>query len=105
MYCAAMYTGQHQFAILGFMQVDVEFHAAERAGNVVHDLVDEFVQVENGADLLRCFLQLQQFLNANVGKSSYDVRAGLNGDAGAGHGWKPPQEGRAVLSPCHSIHI
>ncbi len=42
------------------IQIKVRFHAAKRPSYIIHDLIDEFIQVENRVNLLRRLLQAQK---------------------------------------------
>ena len=59
----AVRAGKFQFPAFLVMQVDVSINAAERPGNIVHDLIDKFVEIEDGRDALRGFLQFQQVVD------------------------------------------
>lgn len=56
----AVRAGQFQFPAFPVVQVDVGINAAERPGNIVHDLIDKFVEIEDGRNALGCLLQFQQ---------------------------------------------
>ena len=58
-----MYPSHLQFGMLLVMQIEISLHAPEIAGYIIHHLIDQFIQIENGRDLLRPFLQLEQMLN------------------------------------------
>ncbi len=60
---AAMNAGHLQLAALFVVQVKIGFHAAECAGNVVHNLIDQFIEIEDGGNLPRPFLQLEQMFD------------------------------------------
>jgi hypothetical protein len=49
---AAMHSGQNQLAVLLVVQVNVSFDATERACNLIHDSVDERIEVKNRRDIL-----------------------------------------------------
>jgi hypothetical protein len=57
-----MDAGHLQFAVVFVMEIEIGFHATERASHVVHDLIDEFVQIEDGSDLPRPLLQFEEML-------------------------------------------
>ena len=60
---AAMNAGRFQFAMLFVVQIEIGLHATECARHVVHDLVDQFVEVEDGSDLPRPLLQLEEMFD------------------------------------------
>ncbi|MGA2103512.1 MAG: hypothetical protein ABSG34_20535 [Candidatus Sulfotelmatobacter sp.] len=60
---AAVGAHQRQFAALLVVQIDVRIQTSEGAGNLVHDLINELIEVENGVDFLSGLLQLQKILH------------------------------------------
>src|SRR5271170_4820453 len=50
---AAANAGQYEFGLLRIAQVEVDFDAAERRGNLVNDSRNEVFNVESGSDALR----------------------------------------------------
>ena len=56
MKAAAMHSGQNQLAVLLVVQVNVSLDATERACNLIHDSVDERIEVKNRGDVLSGFL-------------------------------------------------
>ena len=81
----AVDAAHHHFSASFVVKIDAAFQQAEGMGYVVHDVVDELIEVENRADLLRSLLQLLQAfylaveLRPRRGNSS-------NKFAGRGHG-------------------
>jgi len=71
---AAPLACQHQFAALRIVQVDIDLDAAERTGDVVHDLVDQFVEVEDGVDLLGSLLKFEKVLEVGLGEDRHTIR-------------------------------
>jgi hypothetical protein len=66
------------------MQIDAGFHAAKGSGHVIHNIVDELIEIENRRDLLRRFLQLLEIFYL----SSYLVGTqGSNGNDIGGAYW------------------
>ena len=63
MHRAAANSREHQLLIRFVMQINCGFETAKRLRNFIHDLVDQFVEIKDGADLLRCLLQLNQVLD------------------------------------------
>ena len=59
---ASVHAGHHHLAAFLVVQVDAGFHAAKGTGHVIHDVVDELIEVEDRSDLLRRLLQLLQVL-------------------------------------------
>src|SRR5580704_10322166 len=59
---ASVYTGEYHLPALFIVQVDAGLYTAEGTRHVIHDVVDEGIEVEDGSDLLRRLLQLLQFL-------------------------------------------
>ncbi len=55
------------------MQVHADIHASKRARDIIDDLVYQLIQIQNRIDLVRRFLQLQQFLHAVRRQRSYQV--------------------------------
>ena len=47
MKCAAVNSGQYDFGVGLVVQIDVSFDASERTGDIIHNLVDELIQVED----------------------------------------------------------
>jgi hypothetical protein len=60
---AAVSAHQGQFAALFVVKIDVRIQASEGMGDLVHDLIDEPVEVKDGADFLSGFLQLEKLLD------------------------------------------
>ena len=60
---AAMSAHQRQFAALLVVQVDVRIQTSERTGNLVYDLIDQLIEVKDGADFLSGLLQLEKILH------------------------------------------
>ena len=58
-----MHARHLQLAALFVVQVDVGFDAAKCRGHVVHNFVDQFIEIENGRNLLRPLLQFEQMFN------------------------------------------
>src|SRR5579862_3701515 len=50
--------GQHERTAIDIVQINVGVDTAKGTSDVIHNLVDEFVEVENRRDSLRSFLQL-----------------------------------------------
>ena len=59
---AAMGARERQFAALWVVEVDVRIQTPEGAGDLVYDLIDELIEVKDGADFLSCRLQLEKIL-------------------------------------------
>src|ERR1035437_6977938 len=85
---AAMGARQQQFASLLVVQVDVRIQTSERTGDLVYDLINELVEVKDGANFLSCLLQLKEILHliqikeARVrGKRCREVWIGCHGSA------------------------
>jgi hypothetical protein len=96
---ASVHAGQHHLAVLFIVQVDAGLYAAEGTGNFVHDIVDELIKVEDGSDLLRCFLQLLQvfYLIDERGANGNGGDGSRNGD----HGIQPFLSSRRA----QTIHV
>ena len=60
---AAMGAHQRQFAALLVVQVDVRIQTSEGAGDLVYDLINELIEVKDGADFLSGLLQLEEILH------------------------------------------
>ena len=60
---AAMYASCFQFAVLFVVQVEVGLHTSKGARHVVHHVIDQFIQIEDGRDFARPFLQLLEMLD------------------------------------------
>src|SRR5579871_1118781 len=60
---ASVYAGQYHFLAKLVVQIDAGLNAAKRPRYVVHDIVDQLIEVENGIDLLRGLLHFLQFFN------------------------------------------
>ena len=60
---AAMNASRFQFAAIGVVQIKIGLHASECARHVVHDVIDQLVEIENGGDLARPFLQLEKMFD------------------------------------------
>jgi hypothetical protein len=52
-----VHAGKHHLTAFFVMQIDAGFHAAKGPGHVIHNIVDELIEIENRRDLLRRFLQ------------------------------------------------
>src|ERR1700728_5139774 len=63
---ATMHAVEHHLSARLVVQVDAGFKAAEGTGNVVHDVLDELIEIEDRSDLLGGFLQFLKFLNLSV---------------------------------------
>src|ERR1700733_245045 len=48
------------------MQVDAGFDAAKGTSHVIHDVIDELIEIEDRRDLLRRFLKALQFVHLLV---------------------------------------
>ena len=60
--------GQYEFRLLGIMQIEVDFDATERSGNLVNDSRNEVFNVERGGDALREFLHAHKFRDPECGR-------------------------------------
>ena len=60
MHGAAVDASHHHLSAFFVVQIDAGSPAAEGTGHVIHDVVDELIEVENRGDLLRSFLQFLQ---------------------------------------------
>ncbi len=87
---AAVDAGHLQFAPLLVMQIDIGFHAAEGGGDIVHNLVDQFVQIEDGGNLLRPLLQFQQMVNLVELYGTGGDRVRNDRSWACSHGIQPP---------------
>ena len=58
-----MNAGHLQLAALFVMQIDGCFHATECRSHVVHNLGDQLIEVEDGRNLLRPFLQFEEMFD------------------------------------------
>ena len=58
-----MNAGGFQFAMRFVVQIEIGLHASECAGDVVYDVIDQLVEIKNGGDLPRPFLQLEEMFN------------------------------------------
>src|SRR5208282_5038522 len=65
---AAANAGQYEFRLFGVAQIEVDFDAAERRGNLVNDSRNQVVDVESGGDALRKLLQAHQFGDPDGGR-------------------------------------
>jgi hypothetical protein len=55
---AASVNAHHHHLCAAFVvQINARFHAPKRARNLVHNLFNKLIEVEDGADFLRCLLQ------------------------------------------------
>src|SRR5580698_8578594 len=84
---AAMHAGEHHFPAFFVVQVDAGFQTAEGTGYIIHDVVDELIEVEDRSDLLRRLLQLLQLLHLIDEQRAH--RNGGDGSRDRGHGIKP----------------
>ena len=60
---AAVHPGHFQFCTFRVMQIQIRLHAPKVARDIVHDLIDQLIEIENGRDLVRPLLQLEQIFN------------------------------------------
>ena len=60
---AAVYASCFQFAVLCVVQVEVGLHTSKGARHVVHHVIDQLIEIENGRDFARPLLQLLEVLN------------------------------------------
>src|SRR5271169_2210373 len=58
---AATNAGQYEFGLRRIAQIEVDFDATERRGNLVNDARNEVFNVEGGGDALRELLHAHQF--------------------------------------------
>src|SRR5208282_789562 len=65
---AAANAGQYEFRLFGIAQIEVDFDATERRGNLVDDPRNEVLYVESGSDALRELLQAHQFGDPECGR-------------------------------------
>src|SRR5438874_13794970 len=61
--CASADTCQFQLPSLCIMQIEVRLNAAKRAGDMVHNLIDQNVKIEGGRNLRDPLLQFEQIVN------------------------------------------
>ena len=80
---------QRQLAALLVVQVDVRIKASKRPGNLVYDLVDELIEVKDGADFLGSLLQLEEILHLIKHKQGRVRGSGCGGVWTGCHGSAP----------------
>src|SRR5437764_12416448 len=76
--CATADTGQFQLASLFIMQIEVRLNAAKRAGDMVHNLIDQNVKIEDGRNLRDPLLQFEQIVNLPALQRAIDHRSYLS---------------------------
>jgi hypothetical protein len=60
---AAVDTGKNDLIMAVIAKINVGFDTSEGDRDIVYDLVDELVEIEDGADFLGCFLHAKQVIN------------------------------------------
>ena len=87
MQSAAVDSGQHHLLALFVMQINAGFDASEGVGHIIHNLVDELVEIENRSNFLSRFLQRSAVLRLArlaAGATQMSLPAAL--DLGNSHG-------------------
>ena len=78
---AAVDAGQHEFLALGLVEIDVGFYESEGAGYLIHDAIDELIEIEKGTDAVGGLLQAEQIVHQICRLRQREVcRLGQSGD-------------------------
>jgi hypothetical protein len=73
---AAVDAGEHQFVAAGLVEIHVRLHQSEGTRNLVYDAVDKLIEIKEGTDSVRGFLEPEQILS-QIGRRRWRQRGDL----------------------------